>query len=138
MKRVKKSWEFLFWLNANCFCFKEHKCWIFIPQLYSYLYTLLMHAFYFPLSFFSSVYFSFFFFLSFNTLHYVFIYCFEMLFNFVKKVFLFSPFLLFLHILLTSFSLFCKCTFLCIHHHLFICSSFLFLLLLFWLNFHNW
>lgn len=27
--------------------------------------------------------------LSFNTLHYVFIYCFEMLFNFVKKVFLF-------------------------------------------------
>ena len=40
-----------FWLNANCFCFKEHECWIFIPQLYSYLYTLLMHAFHFPSSF---------------------------------------------------------------------------------------
>ena len=123
MKRVKILRVPFFWLNANCFCFKEHECWIFIPQLYSYLYTLLMHAFHFPSSFsflFNSVYYSSSFF-SFNTLHYVFIYCFEMLFNFVKEVF--SSFMLAYPA--NKSSLFCKCTFLCIHLHLFICSSFL-------------
>lgn len=75
--------------------------------LFIFVYTLLMHAFHFPSSFspflilcifpFSLI--QFFLSFSFNTLHYVFIYCFEMLFNFVKKVF---SVLLFLHILLTS------------------------------------